>query len=197
MTANHEITTERKFPSRKDDLVFRGKTAILQLKRGFANLISTCVRLHSKRSILSDNPVVATSKTPLWTESEPGERFLVAGKIHNLRLAIRELDGLEIPAGEVFSFWKHVGRTNRLRGFVAGRELREGCIIPNIGGGLCQIEHKPRRLLLAAAKGIPVIASKGCGLENVNGIETVEAGDVGQLRGKILSLISRKSEVLK
>ena len=51
------------------------------------------------------------------------------------------------------------------------------------------IEHKPRRLLLAAAKGIPVIASKGCGLENVNGIETVEAGDVGQLRGKILSLI--------
>ena len=26
-------------------------------------------------------------------------------------------------------------------GFVEGRELREGCIIPNIGGGLCQLSN--------------------------------------------------------
>ena len=52
-----------------------------------------------------------------------------------------EIDGVEIPAGEVFSFWKNVGRTTRGRGFVPGRELREGCIIPNIGGGLCQLSN--------------------------------------------------------
>lgn len=141
MTATPEITIQRKIPSRKDALIFRAKTALLQIKRGISNQIYTRMERHPKRSMLSNRPVVAISKTPLWTEKEPEERVLLAGKIHNLRLAIRELDGVEIPAGKVFSFWKHVGRTNRLRGFVVGRELREGCIIPNIGGGLCQISN--------------------------------------------------------
>ena len=65
----------------------------------------------------------------------------MAGKIHNLRLAIRRIDGLEIPAGGIFSFWQQIGRATRRRGFVKGRELREGCIIPNIGGGLCQLSN--------------------------------------------------------
>ena len=46
-----------------------------------------------------------------------------------------------MPAHAVFSFWKQVGRTNRLKGYVAGRELREGCLIPSIGGGLCQLSN--------------------------------------------------------
>jgi hypothetical protein len=58
-----------------------------------------------------------------------------------LRRAARKLNGLIIPAGQVFSFWKNVGRATRARGFVAGRELREGCVIPNIGGGLCQLSN--------------------------------------------------------
>lgn len=141
MTANTEIQVERKIPSRVDTTVFRGKTALLQIKRGLDDLISKRVVRHGKRSKLSDEMVIATSKTPLWTETEPEERFLVAGKIHNLRLAIRQLDGVEIPANEVFSFWKRVGRASRFKGYVEGRELREGCIIPNIGGGLCQISN--------------------------------------------------------
>ncbi len=85
--------------------------------------------------------VIAESKTPLWTESEPEEQFLLAGKVHNLRIVVKRLNGLEIPAGEIFSFWKNVGRASRLNGFVVGRELREGCIIPTVGGGLCQISN--------------------------------------------------------
>ena len=48
---------------------------------------------------------------------------------------------VEVPAGQVFSFWKQIGRTSRLKGYVAGRELREGCLIPSIGGGLCQLSN--------------------------------------------------------
>ena len=48
---------------------------------------------------------------------------------------------MEIPAGATFSFWKHLGRANGLKGYVVGRELREGCIVPNVGGGLCQISN--------------------------------------------------------
>ena len=61
--------------------------------------------------------------------------------MQNLRVAAAALHGVMLPAGEVFSFWSHVGRTTRRRGFVPGRELREGCLIPSIGGGLCQLSN--------------------------------------------------------
>ena len=41
----------------------------------------------------------------------------------------------------MFSFWRQLGRTTRRRGFAAGRELREGCLVPSIGGGLCQLSN--------------------------------------------------------
>ncbi|HET7228812.1 MAG TPA: VanW family protein [Longimicrobium sp.] len=85
--------------------------------------------------------MLAESVSSLWTEDGAGELPLVAGKVHNLRLALRRIHGVEIPAGAVFSFWAQVGRASRRRGFVAGRELREGCLIPSVGGGLCQLSN--------------------------------------------------------
>ncbi|MEY4483938.1 MAG: hypothetical protein RL693_1390, partial [Verrucomicrobiota bacterium] len=67
------------------------------------------------------------------------ERELQLGKVQNLRIAARELHGVEVPANEVWSFWKHLGRTTGSKGYAKGRELREGCIIPQRGGGLCQL----------------------------------------------------------
>ncbi|MCW5773507.1 MAG: VanW family protein, partial [Rhodospirillaceae bacterium] len=90
---------------------------------------------------LADAPVIAESRTRLWTEASDAERALLAGKIHNLRVALRRLDSVEIPAGRIFGFWAQVGRPTRRRGFVAGRELREGCVIPSVGGGLCQLSN--------------------------------------------------------
>jgi glycosyltransferase involved in cell wall biosynthesis len=69
------------------------------------------------------------------------EFALQAGKVQNLRVAARYLDGLVIPAGQVFSFWRQVPRPTRGYGFVQGRELREGCVIPSVGGGLCQLSN--------------------------------------------------------
>jgi hypothetical protein len=66
---------------------------------------------------------------------------LTAGKIQNLRVAVRAIDGLEIPANQVFSFWAQVGRPSRRKGYARGRELRQGCLIPTIGGGLCQLSN--------------------------------------------------------
>jgi hypothetical protein len=141
MTAKTTLDFERRIPTRKDAFIFRGKTALLQLRRASRNVFDPEIKRISKNSELERASIIATSKTPLWTESEPEERFLLAGKIHNLRLVVKELDGIEVPTGKTFSFWKQVGRTNKVRGFVVGRELREGCIIPNIGGGLCQISN--------------------------------------------------------
>ncbi|MGC2239061.1 MAG: VanW family protein [Pyrinomonadaceae bacterium] len=127
--------------TRIQSLIFKTKAALLRAKRGMENLFDRKLKKFPKAAGSGKSATIAESKTPLWTESRAEEQFLLAGKVHNLRLAIKKLDGVEIPAGAVFSFWKHVGQANRARGFVEGRELREGCIIPNVGGGLCQLSN--------------------------------------------------------
>jgi VanW like protein len=130
-------------PTRFGSIIFRGKAGLLQLKRGVENIFDRELKRFPPiaAAVGPELPAVAESKTKLWTESALEEQPLQAGKIHNLRLAVKRLHGLEVPAEAVFSFWKHVGRAGRSRGFVAGRELREGCIIPNTGGGLCQLSN--------------------------------------------------------
>jgi hypothetical protein len=122
-------------------LVFRSKATVLQVRRAMRDAIGRDVQRFSVANTLAGRTILAESRTPLWIEIEDAERILLAGKTHNLRLAIRNLNGLEIPADRVFSFWKQVRRTSRLGGYVAGRELREGCLIPSIGGGLCQLSN--------------------------------------------------------
>ena len=140
MSGDPDFHIKRRIPSRKEAAVFRFKAILLQGRRAFRDRTDR-VKAFSTSSEALGFPVIARSSTPLWTEAEPEERVLVAGKIQNLRIAVSKLDGLKIPAGEVFSFWKHVGRASRSRGFVPGREIREGCLIPNVGGGLCQISN--------------------------------------------------------
>jgi hypothetical protein len=55
------------------------------------------------------------------------------------------------------------------------------------------VEHRPRRLLEAVARGVPVIASKACGLGHVGGITEVESGDIASLRREIERALERKS----
>lgn len=128
-------------PGIGEALVFRGKALGLQTKSGLREVIKSEVRRYSVGNALSGKGIIAESRTPLWTAHEDSERILLAGKTHNLRLAIRRLNGVDVPARCVFSFWKQVGRTSRVKGYVAGRELREGCLIPSIGGGLCQLSN--------------------------------------------------------
>ena len=126
--------------SRAGALVFGAKAAAHRVGRAARDLRGG-PRRHARGASLEDAPVLGESTGALWTEDGPGELPLVAGKVHNLRLAVRGLHGVEVPAGAVFSFWAQMGRASRPRGFVAGRELREGCLIPAVGGGLCQLSN--------------------------------------------------------
>lgn len=134
-------TTPKPLPTRLDALAFRAKAALFRLDRARRNLADRDAKRFARANALADAPMVAESRTKLWTEASDAERALLVGKIHNLRVALRRIDGVEIPAGGVFSFWAHVGRPTRLAGYVAGRELREGCVIPSVGGGLCQLSN--------------------------------------------------------
>jgi glycosyltransferase involved in cell wall biosynthesis len=59
------------------------------------------------------------------------------------------------------------------------------------------VEHKPRRLLQAAANKIPVIASRACGVENVSGITNVETGNAKILRAEIEKVLQTNKKASK
>jgi len=119
-------------------VVFRTKRVLLQAHRGVVNLVSPPARLKPGQL---DGEVVFESRTPLRSGSEPQEWRLTAGKIQNLRLAVRRLHGRTLEPGELFSFWGVVGRLSRRKGYALGREVRDGCIIPTVGGGICQLTN--------------------------------------------------------
>jgi len=139
---------ENKMPTRLSAAVFCLKVAILQMQRALQDTFAGGGKRYSPSSAkacslaeLEQVATLAESTTPLWRESDPLEHMLQLGKVHNLRTAVRQLNGVEVPAGGTFSFWAQVGRATRARGYVDGRELREGCLIPTVGGGLCQLSN--------------------------------------------------------
>ena len=103
--------------------------------------------------------LLAEQRSPLWTAAPASEAALVEGKVHNLRLARQAFDGIVVPAGQVLSFWRQLGRPTRRRGYVDGRELREGCVVPTPAGGLCQLSNALVRC--AQAAGVEIVERHG------------------------------------
>jgi len=140
--ANVTVLPDRAVPTRIGNLVFETKAALLRLRRAGSDLTPDAPKRHRRSEALVAAPILATIRSPLWTtRGGTKDRALNAGKIQNLRAAISGLDGIEVGAGEVLSFWRQVGKPLRRRGFVEGRELREGCMIATVGGGLCQLSN--------------------------------------------------------
>jgi vancomycin resistance protein VanW len=75
---------------------------------------------------------------------------MTAGKTHNLTLAAAALDGVVVHPGETLSFWFLVGEPSAAHGYRKGMELRSGCIVPSVGGGICQIASALYELALRA-----------------------------------------------
>lgn len=127
-------------PTRRSAALFAAKAALLRLRRTLVNCLRPVPRLC--RAAGPGHPILlAQSVTPLWSDPRHSEARFQFGKVENLRHAAQHFDGLVIPAGAVFSFWKQLGRPSAHRGFVAGRMLKEGCMVASTGGGLCQISN--------------------------------------------------------
>ncbi|MEG0488489.1 MAG: VanW family protein, partial [Acinetobacter sp.] len=60
-------------------------------------------------------------------------------KTHNIDLTIQALHGLVIEPNQIFSFWHFVPAPTQRNGYKIGRNLVQGKIIEDIGGGICQI----------------------------------------------------------
>ena len=66
---------------------------------------------------------------------------LQLNKVTNLKIAVKQLDGILIKPGETFSFCKIVGLPTKRKGYLLGMELSFGEARAGIGGGICQISN--------------------------------------------------------
>jgi vancomycin resistance protein YoaR len=133
------------------DAVFWAKSRLLMLKRMARDAVDRQARPLRHLAVLpADSVPLARDERPLYALAERRERDLELGKVQNLRVGAAAIDGLLVEAGETFSFWRAAGRATRAKGYVIGRELRQGCMIPTVGGGLCQLTNALSRVAHAA-----------------------------------------------
>lgn len=128
--------------------------------RTWRNLVTAPVPRHAAQPAPTGPlRLLAEQRSPLWTDAPASEFSLVEGKVHNLRLARQSFDGIVVPAGELMSFWRQLGRPARWRGYVDGREVQEGCVVPTTAGGLCQLSNALVRC--AQAAGVEIVERHG------------------------------------
>ncbi len=129
------------------DGIFWVKSRLLMARRLARELASgALLRRYPRAPLPAGSAPLAIDEHRLYTATDPRERELELGKVQNLRVACAAVDGIAIEPGETFSFWRAAGRTTRRKGYVVGRELRQGCMIPNIGGGICQLTNALSRV---------------------------------------------------
>jgi hypothetical protein len=123
-----------------DGFLFAIKSSVLRGKRCLKNIFTVLPR-SKPHTDFPNGVLLSQSVSLLRYHDEETALALIDGKIHNIRNAMKRLDGIVIRKGEIFSFWRYVGKLTKGKGYVLGRELREGCIIPQIGGGICQLSN--------------------------------------------------------
>lgn len=80
-------------------------------------------------------------KTILRRKLKDVDMWLQENKIVNLKIAAKRLNGVILRPGEIFSYWKLIGKPTKRKGYVPGMILRNGGFEPGIGGGLCQMSN--------------------------------------------------------
>lgn len=85
--------------------------------------------------------IYATHETPLLRKLKDVDMWYQYNKIINLKIAVKKVDGIVLHPGEVFSYWKLIGKPTKRKGYVDGMVLKNGTFHPGTGGGLCQLSN--------------------------------------------------------
>lgn len=80
-------------------------------------------------------------KTPLKRKLKDVDMWMQQNKITNLKLAAEKVNGTVLHPGEVFSYWKLIGKPSKRKGYLPGMILHNGKVQSGIGGGLCQLSN--------------------------------------------------------
>ena len=71
----------------------------------------------------------------------PADTALQEGKINNVSIASKKVNGIILEPGKVFSYWKSIGNPTKSKGYKNGMMLVNGKPTAAIGGGLCALSN--------------------------------------------------------
>lgn len=87
----------------------------------------------------SGNRLDIEFKNVISTQQEIKKGSFFENKLHNLTIASQKIETIVIQPNQLFSFWKIVGKPNERNHFKKGRNIVNGILSEEIGGGLCQL----------------------------------------------------------
>lgn len=94
-------------------------------------------------------PVVVSEKSSNMIKRAPGVNLThQLNKAVNINLAGSKIDGIVIHPGEVFSFWRTVGKCGKRQGYKEGRVIQRNRLVSGTGGGLCNLGNTVHLLIL-------------------------------------------------
>ncbi|MEN2776926.1 VanW family protein [Acetivibrio clariflavus] len=86
--------------------------------------------------------LIFTHNTPLIRKLQGVDPVLQYNKVTNLKIATSRVNGICIKPGEVFSYWKLIGKPTKRKGYKDGLILNpNGTFGAGTGGGLCQLSN--------------------------------------------------------
>lgn len=85
--------------------------------------------------------VCFSHQTVLRRRLKDVDMWMQENKIVNLRLAVPCVDHILLRPGEVFSYWRLIGKPSRRKGYMEGMILQSGQVRAGVGGGLCQLSN--------------------------------------------------------
>lgn len=118
------------------------------LKRNIKNMIST--EKLAKDFSKDELEYIIKSHTSLLLRKLHGvDMQLQENKVTNIELACKQINGIIIHPGEIFSYWHTVGKPTAKKGYKAGLTVSTKMgLNSDIGGGLCQMANMIHYLVL-------------------------------------------------
>lgn len=92
--------------------------------------------------------LVSKEQSNLIKKGHGIDPILQRNKVINIDIACHTINKILIYPGEVFSFWKLVGKVTKRKGYKDGRIISTNKLQPGIGGGLCNLANNIHRLVL-------------------------------------------------
>ena len=109
----------------------------------------------NRRFVQKKNRAVSNWPCRIKIDQQPPEGIFYHGKIANMRLATKSIAKVLVKPGELFSFWKLIGKATKNNGFQKGRNLIAGELKESYGGGICQLSGILYHTALLA--GLPIV----------------------------------------
>ncbi|MDL2236977.1 VanW family protein [Christensenellaceae bacterium OttesenSCG-928-K19] len=92
--------------------------------------------------------VVFSHSSNMIKRAEGVDLRLQENKAVNIALACSKINGMILHPGEVFSFWRAVGKITKKNGYMDGRVIQRNRLVAGRGGGLCNLANTIHLLVL-------------------------------------------------